>query len=223
MLSLSKYTHIFSSFKAKIWMRQISAWLYNNECRGRKVFIESTKSRNNWFQWHLPPKCYDPPPTACPGLSLVSQSEGFIQSAWPIRGRYCDQGCDHCHQSYSAWQERPNKFSKVLEIQWPIRGQRLNALTNKRPSNCQTGSHCRQPHISCLSQPLMRPENPANARNQCFVLTVNSWPSTIQFSPFQPLTLPPSSNLSKAFIIAAEMFWLHLTFPPWPSFGSVQP
>ena len=67
-----------------------------------------------------------------------------VTSRWP-------QGCGHCHQSHSAWQERPNKFSEVLGIQWPIRGQRICQLTNQRPSNCQTGSHCHQPHISCLS------------------------------------------------------------------------
>ena len=35
------------------------------------------------------PKCYDPPPTECPEKSVISQSEDFNQTAWPIRGREC--------------------------------------------------------------------------------------------------------------------------------------
>ena len=159
-------------------MRLISAWLYNNECRGHKVFIESTKSRNNWFQWHLPPKCYDPPPTACPGLSVEPIRGQYADSLtnqrprlWPVAGprvvvtaiRVTQLDSRDPINSQRSWTLSDQSGDRDSTY-WPIRGRQTVRLAPLSPA----------PYI--LFEPLMRPEHPANARNQCFVLTVNSWP-----------------------------------------------
>ena len=123
-------------------MRLISAWLYNNECRGHKVFIESTKSRNNWFQWHLPPKCYDPPPTACPGLSVEPIRRHYVDSLtnqrprlWPVAGprvvvtavRVTQLDRRDPINSQRSWTPSDQSGDRD-NTHWPIRGQQTVRL-----------------------------------------------------------------------------------------------
>ena len=85
--SLSKYTHIFSSFKATRSDCDRSEHDYTTmNVSDIKFLLRVQKAETIDFN-DTSPKCYDPPPTVCPQLSVISQSEDFNQAAWPIRGQ----------------------------------------------------------------------------------------------------------------------------------------